>query len=312
MGHSARRPAASIIATAMRLEPGISQAEPELNRAQAMLGPIRDDIRQTLRVAWLDPGLEALAQEPVFFAAAWSAIRPSVGRSFLTLVRRLRDQAADIVCDLGPTAPSTPLPALERSQPLDPPLGEDDRARLAEAARAGHLAAAKAQLVLHLFLRAARRERTRGTGQEEPPTRRGVPEWQRWLSVLPTPDPARDLLLRAKDRLGTPDAPAALRPFARWPSALEAIWDGLEPAIASPEWTIGASAVRRTLLGGLSALPHPVELQWGVLHERGFGDGARRHVVDLLEAYDASTAGETLAAAFAWRAVGAPDLGQEA
>src|SRR5262249_49497902 len=147
-----------------------------------------------------------------------------------------------------------------------------------EAARAGHLAAAKAELVLHLFLRAARREKTRGTGQEEPPTRRGVPEWQRWLSVLPTPDPARDLLLRAKDRLRTPAAPAALRPCARWPSALDAIWNGLEPAIESPEWSIGAAAVRRALLGGLSALPHPVELQWGVLHERGFGDGARRRV----------------------------------
>jgi hypothetical protein len=139
-----------------------------------------------------------------------------------------------------------------------------------------------------------------------------VPEWQRWLSVLPTPDPARDVLLRARDRLGTPDSPAALRPFARWPSALDAIWSGMDPVLDSPEWAIGAAAVRRTLLGGLGALPHPVELQWGVLHERGFGDGARRRVVDQLEAYDASAAGQTLAAAYAWRAVGAPDLGQEA
>ena len=280
-----------------------------------MLGPIRDDIRQTLRVAWLDPGLEALAQEPVFFAAAWSAIRPSVGRSFLALVRRLRDQAADAVGDFGLPANGAQLAGSSRSisfGPFDPPLDEDDRPRLTEAARAGHLAAAKAQLVLHLFLRAARREKTRGTGQEEPPARRGVPEWQRWLSVLPTPDPARDVLLRAKDRFGTPDAPAALRPFARWPSALESIWRGLEPVLSSSEWSIGTAAIRRTLLGGLSALPHPVELQWGVLHERGFGDGARRHAVDLLEAYDASAAGQTLAAAYAWRAVGAPDLGQEA
>jgi hypothetical protein len=286
----------------MRLEPGFSEAEIGAGEAQTMLGPVREDIRQTLRIAWLDPGLEAVAQEPVFFAAAWSAIRPSVGRSFLALVRRLRDQAAEAAGDLGPASP----------RPLDPPVTEDERMRLGEAARAAHLAAAKAQIVLHLFLRAARRERTRGTGQEEPPARRGVPEWQRWLSVLPTPDPAREVLIRAKERFGTPDDPAALRPFARWPAAIDALWAELEPALETAEWSIGTAAVRRSLLAGLTALPHPVELQWGVLHERGFGEGARRRVIDILEAYDTSGAGQTLAAAFAWRAFGAPDLGQEA
>jgi hypothetical protein len=35
-------------------------------------------------------------------------------------------------------------------------------------------------------------------------------------------------------------------------------------------------------------------------------------MVEALEAHDIPAAGQTLAAAFAWRAFGAPDLGQEA
>ena len=55
-----------------------------------------------------------------------------------------------------------------------------------------------------------------------------------------------------------------------------------------------------------------VELQWAVLRERGFDDDARRRVSESLEAHDASSAGQTLTAAFAWLAFGAPELGQEA
>ncbi len=288
----------------MRLEPGISEAEGGGHDARLMLGAIREDIRQTLRVAWLDPGLETVAQEPVFFAAAWSAIRPSVGRSFLALTRRLRDQAADSAASIATESGLTTR--------IEPEHTEEEMTRMGEAARAAHLAAAKTQIVLHLFLRAARRERTRGTGQEEPPARRGIPEWQRWLSVLPTPDPARDVLVRAKERLATPDAPPALRPFARWPSALEALWSDLEPATSSTAWRLGTAVIRRSLLAGIDALPHRLELQWAALHERGFGDGARRRTVEALEVYDGAAAGQTLAAAFAWRAFGAPDLGQEA
>jgi hypothetical protein len=268
-----------------------------------LLGAVREDIRQTLRVAWLDPSLEASAQEPVFFAAAWSAIRPSVGRSFLSLARGLREQGAAVARSLGAT---DLLPSLM------PSLTTEEQVRVGEAARAAHLAAAKTQIVLHLFLRAARRERTRGTGQEEPPSRRGVPEWQRWMTAQPTPNGTEPILLRATEAFGTNDAPPAMRPFARWPTALEALWRQLEPAIGSNEWRLGTTAIRRSLIAGLDVLPHPVALQWAALHERGFEEPARRQIVDLLEAVDGPAAGQTVAAAFAWYAFGAQDLGQEA
>jgi hypothetical protein len=287
----------------MRLEPGISQAERGSREARLMLGAVREDIRQTLRVAWLDPGLDAAAQEPVFFAAAWSAIRPSVGRSFLSIARHLRDQGAAAALSLGAT---------DRLVGLMPSLTPEELVRIGEAARAAHLAAAKAQVVLHLFLRAARRERMRGTGHEEPPSRRGIPEWQRWMSVLPDADRSDAVMAGATRRFGTPESPAALRPFARWPAALEALWDQLDPVVGSADWRLAETGIRRSLMTGLGVLPHPVELQWAPLYERGFDEPARRRVVELLAVHDGPAAGQTLATAFAWLAFGAQDLGQEA
>jgi hypothetical protein len=286
----------------MKLEARISQAERGSREARTMLGPVREDIRETLRIAWLDPWLEACAQEPVFFAAAWSAIRPSVGRSFLSLARGLRERGAAVASTVGAT---NLLPNLTSS------LTPEELARVGESARAAHLAAAKSQIVLHLFLRAARRERTRGTGQEEPPSRRGVPEWQRWMTAQPAAEGSEPTLVLASERFGTKDAPPALRPFARWPTALEALWGQLEPVIGSSEWRLGATAIRRSLLTGLEGLPHPVSLQWAALYERGFDESARRRVVEQLEAVDDRAAGQTVASAFAWSSFGAQDLGQE-
>ena len=112
--------------------------------------------------------------------------------------------------------------------------------------------------------------------------------------------------------LGTPGAPPALRPFARWPASLEVLWERLEPAVDSAGWPPAAAAIRRSLLSGLDLLPHPVALQWAALHERGFGEPERRRMVELLESHDSPAAGQTLAAAYAWRAFGSPELGQEA
>jgi len=116
----------------------------------------------------------------------------------------------------------------------------------------------------------------------------------------------------ATDRLGAPDSPSSLRLLARWPEALEALWLELEPWVHSDEWSASARSLRRTLLLGLDAVPHPVELQWTALRERGFDEDERESLVAALEDHDGAAAGETLTAAFAWRALGAPELGPEA
>ena len=69
----------------------------ESSDPSVVLGVVREDIRQTLRMGWIDPALDAVAAQPVFFTAAWSAIRPNVGKSFQVLARALRAEASETV-----------------------------------------------------------------------------------------------------------------------------------------------------------------------------------------------------------------------
>ena len=45
---------------------------PDTAELSAVLGVVREDIRQTLRMAWIDPAIDAVASQPLFFTAAWS------------------------------------------------------------------------------------------------------------------------------------------------------------------------------------------------------------------------------------------------
>jgi hypothetical protein len=269
----------------------------------AIIGAVREDVRQTLRSGWIDPALESAAGQPVFFTAAWSAIRPNVGRSFLLLARALRTEATELLSS------SRPAPDLRKR--LDGELGEEELRRVEEAIRAAHAVTPKVQLVVHALLRAARRERMPGTGREEPPVRRGVPEWQRWMSFQPAPEDAWPVLEQATTVLGLPGPPATLRLLARWPAALTGLWDELGPRAATNGWAPAAHRLRRTVLAGIGSLPHAMELQWMALKERGFTEEARAELVEALAAHDAAMAHHTLIAAFAWQAFGSPEVGVE-
>jgi hypothetical protein len=269
----------------------------------AIIGAVREDVRQTLRSGWIDPALEVAAAQPVFFTAAWSAIRPNVGRSFLLLARAMRTDAAESF-----TSISEPPDLRKR---LDGELGEEELRRIEDAVRAAHQVTAKVQLVLHALLRAARRERMPGTGREEPPVRRGVPEWQRWMSFQPPPEETWLVLEEAAEELGLPGLPATLKLLARWPAALTSLSDELGPMSRTPGWTGAALRLRRTVLAGVGSLPHAMELQWMALKERGFTEEARAKLADTLAAHDAAMAHHTLVAAFAWLSFGAPEVGVE-
>jgi hypothetical protein len=268
----------------------------------AVVSAVKEDIRQTLRSAWIDPALEVASQYPIFFTAAWSAIRPNVGRSFLALARSVRGDAAEAVGS---------FPNVDLRKGLEKSLEEEEIRRVEDCARAAHLAGAKSQIVAHALYRAARRDRIEGTGGEEPPIRRGVPEWQRWMSIQPAPEPAKSLLDDAVAELAVPSAPVPLRLFARWPDALVSLWKEIRGSSGSKGWTAASVRLRRSVLAGVSTLPHPVELQWGALQARGFTEDERKELVDRMAEYDAAMPTQTLMAAFAWRALGAPDVGGE-
>jgi hypothetical protein len=284
-------------------ESGNPEAQQGAAEQAAVLGAVREDVRQTLRTGWLDPALEVAAARPVFFTAAWSAIRPNVGKSFLSLTRALRTEAADWV-----RATQEPPDLRKR---LELSLSEEEMRRIDESARAAHQILPKVQIVVHVLHRAARRERLAGTGREEPPVRRGVPDWQRWMSIQPSPDSSHSMLGEAKELLGLPSVPSTLRLFARWPVALDALWSEIKPFVTSEALAAGTTRLRRKVMVGISTLPHPVDLQWMALRERGFTEEDRVELAEAMGAYDAGMAKQTMMAAFAWLSFGAPEIGVE-
>jgi hypothetical protein len=270
----------------------------------AVLGAVREDIRQTLRMGWIDPSLDAVAAQPVFFTAAWSAIRPNVGKSFQVLARSLRAEASETVNS------ASDLPNLRKR--LASSLSEEELTRIEACVKAAHLATVKVQIVVHAFYRAIRRERVRSTGREEAPVRRGVPDWQRWMSFQPASPSAQAILDQAGPAFGLVGSPAPLRLLARWPAALETAWVELDRNRRTETWEAGAARLRRAVLGGIQTLPHPIELQWPALKARGFLEADRAEITKLLAAHDAAMPGQSLAAAFLWQAFGAPEIGSEA
>ena len=268
-----------------------------------VLGAVRDDVRQTLRCGWIDPVLEAAAAQPVFFTAAWSAIRPNVGKSFLTLAKTVREEAVRSV-----TA-GDGVPDLRRQ--LEADLGDEEIRRLEDCARAAQQVTAKVQLVAHALLRAVRRDRIGGTGREEPPVRRGVPEWQRWMSFQPSVDGHAPVVDEILTTLRLPAVPASLRLMSRWPTAVTAVWDELGPRVGVDGWATGAAQLRRMVVAGMGSLPHPVDLQWMALKERGFGEEERQQLEEVLVPHEAAMSQHSLMAAFAWRALGGPEIGPE-
>jgi len=268
-----------------------------------VLTAVRDDIRQTLRIGWTEPALEALFEHPAFFTAGWSAVRPNVGRTFVSLAKSMRDDAASTVRSLVASA--------HLRDRVRPHLSDEELRRVEEVARAAHLGMPKIQVVVHALYRAARRERIPGTGREEPPIRRGVPDWQRWMSTDPLPEAARSALDEATQTLALPPLSTPLRLFARWPQALSSLCDALRSPAFQDKWKVGVRRLRRLAVGGIRNLPHPIDLQWSVLGERGLSEPERLQIVEVLAAHDASMATRTMVAAFAWHALGAPQMGLE-
>lgn len=276
---------------------------PESTGSSAVLGVVREDIRQTLRMGWFDPALDAIASRPLFFTAAWSAMRPNVGKSFLALARSLRTEATQTVrSNIDP-------PDLRKR--LSDTLSEEALARVEECVKAAHLATVKVQIVVHAFYRAIRLDNVRSTGREEPPVRRGVPDWQRWMSFQPISAEAAGVLDEAGPAFDLPGPPALLRLLGRWPAALEESWREVRTQRNTQVWNEGAARLRRTVLGGIHGLPHPVEPQWAALKAKGFAEADRAELIQTLAVQDAAMPHVTLTAAFLWSAFGAPDIGPE-
>jgi hypothetical protein len=266
----------------------------------ALVDVVRDDIRQTLRVGWLHPAIEAAAAQPLFLAAAWSSIRPNVGRTFDLIASDVRASAVRSVRALGR------VPDLRAD--LERTRRPADLERMTAAVTAAQFASARNQVAVHLLTSAARGEQVGGTGEEEPPSRRGTPHWQRWMSSAHPIALPSIRLDQAERAMGTPTAPPVLRLLAQWPEVLEGTWAALRPLVADDAWRKAVTRLDWVVRAGVRRLPHEVSLQWQALRTRGVSEDDRQELVRILGAHDRSMPASTLTSAFVWLAFAEPGI----
>jgi hypothetical protein len=299
-------------------------------RDDAILFAVMDDMRHTLRTFWVDPALRSVSSHPLFFAAAWAATKPNMTRSFALGTERLRlatVEAVQSIHSAGPAAPDgngwATVPAATGAKgsagaPVAPgPTGPAlealtaaERERLVRTVQAVHNASAKVAVVLQAWTALALRRRLPGTGQEEPPAKRGIPSWQEELGTMPRSlaSEAEALVDDATIGLGLTATPTSLRAIAAWPRFLEESWRRLLPATRSMQWTEAAARLGRGTTDVLRTLPHPMDLQWDVLGKRGLTEAGRQALIDHLAMLGASMPINMLVAAHLWLVLGSPEL----
>jgi hypothetical protein len=288
--------------------PAVGRPGSKPARDDPILSAVVDDIRHTLRTFWIDPALRSVSSYPTFFTAAWAATKPNMTRSFAVGTERLRTAAIDAVQSIPSAHAATAAAASSDGSALGD-LVAAERERAIRTVQAVHLVSAKVSVVLQAWTALALRRRVPGTGQEEPPARRGIPTWQEALGAMPRSltSEAEALVDDATIDLGLRTTPTALQAIAGWPRFLEESWRRILPATRSVEWTEASGRLRRSALDVLRSLPHPMDLQWDVLSRRGLTEERRGALVDHLATLAAAMPVNMLLAAHLWVSLGSPE-----
>ena len=273
--------------------------------AETVLYAVLDDLRNTLGMAWVDPAFRALASDPIFLTAAWSATRPNITKSFIASAARLRRTAAEAL--RGPLSPP------DHRGELEGELSFEDIDRLTRTVRALYHGAPKVYLVIQAWARLARRQRIPGTGREEVPARRGVPAWQEGVIVSGIPSPeGEDILSEATRDLGLVSVPPALVALSPAAPYLERACREIAPHARSDVWRSAIVALRREATDGLKAFPHPMDLQWDALATRGLTEHRREDLAARLTELAAAMPANVLITAYLSAALGGPEAATDA
>jgi len=269
-----------------------------------ILAAVLDDVRNTLRMGWIDNALRTLTAEPTFFAAAWAATRPNVTRTFAAGADRLQQESVE--------AARTVVVPSDLSEWVRRELSGFDRERLVRTAQALHHSSAKVYLVVQAWAVLSRRQDLPGTGKEEPPAKRGVPSWQEGMSNggRAISEEAEALIDDMTVALGLSATPQALASAAIWPHYLELLAGDLRAT--DPEvWRHAVLGLRRSTSEILNKLPHPMALQWDVLERKGVTEERRAAIADHLTAATAAMPANAIIAATMWCSLGEPELPTE-
>ena len=270
-----------------------------------ILAAVLDDVRNTLRVGWIDSALRTLVFEPTFLAAAWAATRPNVTRSFAAAAERLQNEAVE--------AARRVIRPADVASWIHAELSSIERERLLRTAQALHHASARVYLVVQAWAVLSRRQDIPGTGREEPPAKRGIPSWQEGLAALPRAisEEAEALIDDTTVALGLSATPSALSAAATWPHYLELLSGDIRAAGGGEGWRHAIVGLRRNAAEALGRLPHPMALQWDVLERRGLTEERRIAVADHLTAATSAMPANAMIAAAMWISLGEPEIPSE-
>jgi hypothetical protein len=270
-----------------------------------ILAAVLDDVRNTLRVGWVDPALRMLAFEPVFLSAAWAATRPNVTRTFAAAAERIQNEAVEAA---RRAIKPTDVTSWARTE-----LTSIERERLLRTAQALHHSSARVYLVVQAWAVLARRQDLPGTGKEEPPAKRGIPSWQEGLVPMSREisEEAEALIDDTTVALGLLATPSAMTAAASWPHYLERLAADFRAAAGREAWRGAILGLRRSVADLLGRLPHPMALQWDVLEQKGFTEERRALVADHLTAATSAMPANAVIAAAMWISLGEPEIPSE-
>lgn len=212
--------------------------------ATGRVAEIYDDVRDSLRVPFVNFVFRALATEPDVLDALWSRLRPVVrSEEAARLAGRLRDAA-------------------ELDVPVEVPAFPDEAAAFSAA-----IHGVLPFLLLVANGAAVLLDGDLPDGPRPPLTERetGVPEGAVEVTMVDPDDadpPVAALLADIRDRHGHPAPASYFRALARWPDLLAGVWSGLRPVVGTPPYRgrgVELTELARREVRGLLAGAAPVD-----------------------------------------------------
>ena len=201
------------------------------------LGPLYQDIRDTMQISWVPDVFSALGEVPGYLTFAWKQLNPSVETAqFVRLAEQVQKDAVAAVRSLY-----VPSYDVGDVQQVGVPLEQQAEIRTALAALMfGHSQTLLAVKALRLAI------------EGSPPGGRKRISWPRsattWaMQPIPDVDEAtvgqrvRDVFTEAREALRLPRVPWSFRVIAPWPRYLQLAWGDLIGVAHEPEFAAAQS-----------------------------------------------------------------------
>ncbi len=208
--------------------------------APSSVKAVFDDIRDVLRVPFVDQIWRVLAREPALLASAWGRLAPVLGSVEAERAADTLRREAVIPLAIGLPAHKAFRGDMSRAE-----IGADDRERISNFTMAMHYVVPKLLLATALFEMAARESTgTKPSAVEQLP--RGIAQGAPRVNPI---DPAAargeavGLFAEIRSRHGYPAIADYYRTIAMAGDFLRLAWNALRPVVGDPEYNDRARAV---------------------------------------------------------------------